>query len=462
MLLFSSQIAPASYLDILFGFFPLGWTAFGGPPAHIGLFEKVFVETRRWISLETFNEILSIAQCLPGPTTTQISFAIGAVKKGIPGGLASGFLFQFPGLLMMSLAGASAADVLANPAGWLRGLTAGLSAAGIGLVISASIGLAKGQCKDQTTSVLCLTSASIAYSYQSNWIFPLLIVIGGLATLFVNRSDDFSPPFEVNEKIDYTSSISRALGSAFLAAWISIWISATCLINTNDYEDFPELHWFEAFYRAGSIIFGGGQVVLPLLLTEVVQYEDTCVADDGSIIANNGNNTCMTIFRATKADSWITEEQFFAGLGIVQAMPGPIFNLSAYIGALAARRTGTNILTGIFAAWFGLSGPGIMVLFGVLPFWGEFRKFAMYRKALPGFNSSAVGLVVAAVIQMSFKVKDISPNKEASVVIAMLAFYATFFGVPLGTKETDIWNVPAPLVVIGGGGLGVVAWALDF
>ena len=127
---------------------------------------------------------------------------------------------------MMSLAGASAADVLVNPAGWLRGLSAGLSAAGVGLVISASVGLAKGQCKDQTTSVLCLTSASIAYSYQSNWIFPLLIAIGGLATLFVNRSDDFSPPVEVNGKIEYTGSIPRTMGSAFLVA-IAMGISSS-------------------------------------------------------------------------------------------------------------------------------------------------------------------------------------------------------------------------------------------
>ena len=322
---------------------PLGWTAFGGPPAHIGLFEKAFVEEKRWVTLEMFNEILSIAQCLPGPTTTQISFAIGAVKKGVPGGLISGILFQFPGLVMMSLAGASAADVLVNPKGWLQGLTAGLSAAGIGLVISASIGLAKGQCVDKTTSMLCLMSASIAYSYQSNWIFPLLIVVGGLATLFVYRFDNFSPPLEVNEKNDYTSRISRISGSIFIAAWISIWIAVTCLVNGNDYEDLPELYWFEAFYRAGSIIFGGGQVVLPLLLTEVVQYENRCVAGDGSIIANNVTHTCSAILRTTKADSWRSWSGLSARRLIKKASPLPTIGESfipAVTSASAMPRTG--------------------------------------------------------------------------------------------------------------------------
>ncbi len=255
-------------------------------------------------------------------------------------------------------------------------------------------------------------------------------------------------------KLTYLASISQTSGSIFLGAWVSVWITVACIVDRIDYKDYPELYWFEAFYRIGSLIFGGGQVVLPLLLHD----EDACVAAGGSIVPNDVNFTCLAVVRITKADAWITEEQFFVGLGLVQAIPGPIFNLSAYIGAVAASRMGTNILAGIFAEWFGLSGPGIMILFGILPFWNEFRKLPWYRAALPGLNSSAVGLVVAAVIQMSFKVKDISPDKDLSVVIGMLAFCVSFFGIPVGSKETDIWSVPAPLIVIGGGGLGVLAW----
>ncbi len=447
------QLVTASHWDIFLSFLPLGWTAFGGPPAHIGLFENVFVQGKRWVSLRVFNEILSLGQCLPGPTTTQMSFAIGAVKKGITGGLISGVLFQFPGLLLMSLAGAGAADLLVSPTGWLRGFVAGLSAAGIGLVISAAVGLAKGQCTDQTTSALCLISAMVSYSYQSNWIFPLIIVSGGLTTLWFHRD---IAPLEVIEKIHH-SGVSQTSGFIFLSVWVSIWIAVSCMVKLRDYDSYPELHWFEAFYRTGSIIFGGGQVVLPLLLHDVVQYEDACVAVDGSVVASTVNSTCTAVVRVTKADSWLTEEQFFAGLGLVQAMPGPIFNLSAYIGALAASRAGTNMLAGIFAAWFGLSGPGIMILFGIIPFWGKFRRLTWYRRALPGLNSSAVGLVVAAVIQMSFKVRDISSNKEASIVIGMLAFYVSKFGIPVRMKGTGVWNLPAPLVVVGGGGIGALA-----
>ena len=122
--------------------------------------------------------------------------------------------------------------------------------------------------------------------------------------------------------------------------------------------------------------------------------------------------------------------------------------LSAYIGALAARRAGVNVLAGIAASWFGLFGPGVMLIYGVLPFWGAFRKQPVYRRALPGLNSSAVGLVVAAVFQMSFKVREISPFKDASVCIGFLAFYGVHF-----------MKVPAPLAIVAGGVVGVICWA---
>lgn len=415
------------------------------------------------MSLTVFNELLSLGQCMPGPTSTQVSFAIGVTQKGIPGGLLSGMLFQYPGLMMMALAGAGAAEILVDPADWLRGLTAGLSAAGVALVVSAAVGLAKGQCKDEVTSVLCLTSGVVAYYYTSNWIFPLLIVIGGLTTLYTKRDDDVALP-DKDEVIHHLGA--NKLGGAFLiAAWIAIWIAFASVANTTEYDGNEPAHWFEAFYRTGSIIFGGGQVVLPLLLRDVVQYRDACALADGSVVldpaaAGVSVSDCVSYEPVVRENSWITEEQFFAGLGVVQAMPGPLFNLSAYIGAVAARRAGINVLAGIAAAWFGMFGPGVLLIYGVLPFWGAFRKQPTYRRALPGLNSSAVGLVVAAVFQMGFKVRDISPHKDASVCIGILAFYAVHYGFPKPVGEKGaVYKVPAPLAVLGGGMLGIIAWA---
>jgi chromate transporter len=303
-----APLVKASYKDIFWSFVLMGWTAFGGPAAHIGIFQKVFVETKRWMSMTVFNELLSLGQCMPGPTSTQVSFAIGVVQKGIPGGLMSGMLFQYPGLLMMSLAGAGAAEILVNPDDWLRGLSAGLSAAGVALVVSAAVGLARGQCKDQVTSALCLLSAVVAYYYQSNWIFPVLIVVGGLTTLYTKRKDDVALP-DRKETIHHLG-LSKVSGGILIATWLAIWIAVASVVNTTDYAGNQELHWFEAFYRTGSIIFGGGQVVLPLLLKDVVQYEDVC--------ASYVNGACESYVTVPRADSWITEEQFFAGLGVVQ------------------------------------------------------------------------------------------------------------------------------------------------
>mmetsp|Transcript_20186 Transcript_20186/g.50509 ORF Transcript_20186/g.50509 Transcript_20186/m.50509 type:complete len:369 (+) Transcript_20186:1-1107(+) len=363
-------------------------------------------------------------------------------------------LFQSPGLLMMSLAGAGAAEILVDPADWLRGISAGLSAAGVALVVSAAVGLANGQCKDHITSRLCLMSAVVAYYYQSNWIFPLLIVIGGSVTSYTKRNDDLA--LKDKDETIHHLGLNKTAGACLVLAWIAILATVTVLTNTTDYADAKELHWFEAFFRTGSIIFGGGQVVLPLLLKDVVQYESVCTGADGFLIANQTLTTvCATYTQVPRADSWITEEQFFAGLGVVQAMPGPLFNLAAYIGAVAARRAGVNILSGIAVSWFGLFGPGIMLIYGVLPFWGAFRKQPIYRRALPGLNSSAVGLVVAAVFQMAFKVREISPFKDASVVIGIVAFFAVHFvKVP-----PNLAMFQAPATILAGGVAGVVAWA---
>ena len=226
----------------------------------------------------------------------------------------------------------------------------------------------------------------------SNWIFPLLIFVGGAVSTFVNRKKPVVAP-DVNEKIAHLG-LNRVGGGVLIVAWAVIWAVIVSLVSTNDYESNKSLHWFEAFYRTGSIIFGGGQVVLPLLLKDVTDVTTVCVDVAGAVVAAGvAGATCVTT-ETTK--SWITEEQFFAGLAIVQAMPGPLFNLSAYIGAIAARRAGTNVAAGIASAWLGLFGPGVMLIYGILPFWGAFRSQPAYRRyglgAFPNLASTFKGL----------------------------------------------------------------------
>ena len=315
----SAGVSRASYGDIFRAFILMGWTAFGGPAAHIGIFQKVFVDGKKWISSTIFAELLSLGQCMPGPTSTQVSFALGVTQRGVLGGLLSGGLFQYPGLILMTLAGAGAAEALTNPSSFLKGLVSGLSVAGVALVVDAAVNLSNGQCnKNNMTRLLGLTSACFAYYYKTAWLFPLLIVFGGLVSYFFGADKDIA---ERNEQDDEVASYgaTKLVGGFLILSWAIVLVLMVTVASQTNYDSNQYSHWFAAFFRTGSIIFGGGQVVLPLLLDDVVSY-DSSQPDN---IATN---------------SWVTEDQFFAGLALVQASPGPMFNFAAYLGAVMAQR----------------------------------------------------------------------------------------------------------------------------
>lgn len=423
-------IAEVGFWDIAKHFILLGWTAFGGPAAHVALFQKLFVEKLQWMSSVVFLELLALGQCLPGPTSTQISFAIGVVKKGIPGGLLSGILFQYPGLLMMSLVGVGVKSF--EIVSWKKGISDGLAAVAVALVVNAAKSLSKKICTDKMTSGICVFAAIVAYYYPKAWTFPGLILIGGIVTLLMKWKEPVNMP-ETNEKVD-NLGLGMLGGAVLVFIWLSVLIVTVVLESTIKYANARPLHWFASFYRTGSLIFGGGQVVLPLIINEVTD-RDCPESFDGAEVC---------------PDSWITPDQFYLGLGIVQAMPGPLFNFSAYLGALTATRAGYHALIGISTFWFGLFSPGILLIYGVLPFWASFRKLPVYRKALPGFNAAAVGLIITAVFSMLFSVVDRSDFPTTSVGIGMVGF-----------ALVDIYNIPASLVVILGGLLGFMGWGLD-
>lgn len=156
------------------------------------------------------------------------------------------------------------------------------------------------------------------------------------------------------------------MGAVLIVVWAALLLAATVAARAVPYKHAPPLHWFELFYRTGSLIFGGGQVVLPLLLGEMV-HEDCSDPSKG----------CVPL-----ASSWLTKEEFYTGLAAAQAMPGPLFNFAAYLGAIVAQHTGYASLLGVALCWLGLFGPGILLIFGVLPFWSKFRHWQLYRKCV--------------------------------------------------------------------------------
>jgi len=468
--------ANGGYVDVGFGgifrnFALLGWTAFGGPAAHIGFFQKQFVEQMRWMSAAVFAELLALCQCLPGPSSTQMSFAIGTFKRGVLGGLLSGVLFQYPGLIILTILGYYAddwagADVLAKYPG-LAGFVSGLSAAGVALVATAAINLGNKLCKDTDTKFIAAVACIVSTYYVTGWIFPLLLLLGGLMTYFKRGPLPASSTGDDSKKsgVSYFG-VNRYVGGVLVAAWLVVLVVGIALRQATDYADYKELHWFESFYRTGAIIWGGGQVVLPLLQHEVVHYE-SCCTDDAACLTTYEAGLCSAavtsspqcgalpdLVRCTYVDmakTWVTEDQFFAGLGLAQAMPGPLFNLAAFLGSAVGGVGGAAI------CWLGLFGPGVMLIFGVLPFWGAFRQNALYKRMLPGLNASAVGLIFAAVISMATNARAASKSPTWSTCVAVLAFYVSHFvKLPAG-----MWSkIKAPMIVVAGGGVGAIGGAL--
>ncbi|CAI5951699.1 unnamed protein product [Closterium sp. NIES-64] len=344
-----------SYWAVFQAFFLLGWTAFGGPSAHIAMYHKQFVELRGWMSEDVFAELLALTQAVPGPSSTQMSFSIGILQKGITGGLLSGALFQFPGALIMAIAGFGVAKFLIDPAPWLSALSAGLAAVAVALVAEAAVILGKKMCRNKVTRVLCVASAVITFYYATQWIFPTVILLGGVVTYFTERNKPIPPQRSDIQRL----GVSPLVGGMLLFAWIAILVGSIVYKNATSYESAKWIHWFEGFYLTGSVTYGGGQVVLPLLENVVIDYETVCPPNGGKCYEVEANT------------SWVTSQQFLAGLALAQALPGPLFNFSAYIGAIVGG------MGGVIACWFGLFSPGILIIYGVLPFWGKFRQWKL-------------------------------------------------------------------------------------
>ncbi|KAG2453749.1 hypothetical protein HYH02_001960 [Chlamydomonas schloesseri] len=413
-----------TYFDILKHFSLMGYIGFGGPAAHIGLFQRYFVERYKWMSEQVFAELFALGQCLPGPTSTQVSFAMGTVKKGVLGGLMSGALFQYPGAIVMTVVGAGAAKWLTDPPGWLEGIVMGLSAVGVALVASATKGMLMKLCNTNVTAIVGTLAAAAAIYWTEPWLYPLCIVIGFIVTNITDRKVDKT--LKGSDGGVESLGFGMLGGGILIGLWMAVLIAVLVLARTKYKDGDGPLNWFEVFYRIGSIIYGGGQVVLPMLLTDVVKTDA-----EGNELPN----------------TWVTEQQFYAGLGAVQAMPGPLFNFSAYLGCIMAIKFKYPFILGAVLAWFGLFSPGVMLMFGVLPYWKKFRTWQIYRRGLTGMNAVGVGLILASVFKMTVDVYNLAPHKSAALCIALFAFTAV-----------DELKIFEPIVVIGGALLGLLSW----
>ncbi|WP_233830216.1 chromate efflux transporter [Paraburkholderia sp. ZP32-5] len=371
----------ARILEVLTVFLKLGLTSFGGPIAHIGYFRREFVERRRWLDDEAFTDLIGLCQFLPGPASSQAGFSIGLLRAGWAGGLAAWCGFTLPSIVVM-LAFAAIAPDLAGPAG--AGAIHGLKLVAVAVVAQAVWDMARRLCPDRRRAAIAL--ASIALLSLLDTAFAQLIVIGAGALLGValcrpNAADAAS---RAPSQHRHHFQVSRPAGIAALIAFCALLFALPLWTTTAGSQS---LRVFDAFYRSGALVFGGGHVVLPLLQ------------------------------RATVATGWIAPNDFLAGYGAAQAVPGPLFTFAAYLGWMM--NAAPRHWSGALLATLGIFLPGLLLVVAALPWWQALRARATMSAALAGVNAAVVGLLAAALYSPVWTSAVLSP---ADFAIACIGF----------------------------------------
>ncbi len=379
----------ASFVSILLIFLRLGVTSFGGPVAHIGYFREEFVNRRKWLSDQSYADLVALCQFLPGPASSQVGLALGMSQAGFRGALAAWSGFTLPSALALILVayGATQPDGLIS-----AGVVQGLKLIAVAVVAQAVWGMALSLCRGRIEIAVMLGAACAMLVMPTIWLQPALIALAALAGwLLLERPADA-------EHTQLPVQLSMAAGKRMLlvfAALLLILPLLSALIPS------AALTLFDLFYRIGSLVFGGGHVVLPLLQAETVPT------------------------------GLINEDLFLAGYGAAQAVPGPLFTFAAYLGT--AMNTLPGWLGGLIAL-VAIFTPSFLLVAGVLPFWDHLRRRTGVRAAFAGVNAAVVGLLLAALYTPISTGTLHAPVHFALVLLAFAALH--------------IWKLPVWLLVL--------------
>jgi chromate transporter len=391
----------SSPLEVFRVFLKLGVSSFGGPIAHIGYYREEFVVRRRWLDEEAFVDLVALCQFLPGPASSQVGFSIGLMRAGYAGAAAAWAGFTLPSAIIMVLF-ACGAGALSGPAG--TSLLHGLKLVAVAIVAQAVWGMARTLCPDRERASIAVLSALIILFSSSSLAQIGAILLGGILGLWLCR---VAP---ANAKGHIAMPVSRRTGLMALTAFFVLLIGLPVLQSM---QSSPGIALFDAFYRSGALVFGGGHVVLPLLREAFV------------------------------APGWVSDDVFLAGYGAAQAVPGPLFTFAAYLGAVV--KPSPHGIAGAALGLVGIFLPGILILLGALPFWDGFRTRAEAQAAMRGVNAAVVGLLGAALYNPLWTSSVKSPGD---------------FGVALvGFVLLSVWRAP-PLLVVVVSALAGIALAL--
>jgi chromate transporter len=334
-------------LEVLLISAKLGLTSFGGPIAHLGYFREEYVNRRKWLDEKTYADLVALCQFLPGPASSQVGMGIGFIRAGFLGAISSWLGFTLPSVIALVLFAYFLKGTFLSETGWLHGLLV----VAVAVVVQAVWGMAKNLASDRPRATIAIVAAILTLIIPSVFSQVSIIIVSGIIGWFLFRSTSNSKPVLI------PISFNKKVASILLVLFFVL-LGLLPIVRQFTHSNLIAL--FDGFYRSGALVFGGGHVVLPLLQAEVVPQ------------------------------GWLTADQFLAGYGAAQAVPGPLFTFASYLGMASFGWKGAIVAT------IAIFLPSFMLIIGTLPFWNWLRHRPRFQAALHGINAAVVGILLAA------------------------------------------------------------------
>ncbi|KXH78326.1 chromate transporter [Sporosarcina sp. HYO08] len=374
-------------LEILFVSTRLGLTSFGGPTAHLGYFHDEYVRRRKWMDEKSYADLVALAQFLPGPASSQVGIGIGVMRAGVLGGIISFIGFTLPSVVALILFALLLEGFDIENAGWIHGL----KIVAVAVVAHAILGMAKNLTPDLKRKAIALFALVSTLLFQTAFTQVIVILIAALLGFILYKYH------QENEETISQFPITKRVSAICLLLFFGLLFLLPII------REVTGSYWvalFDSFYRSGSLVFGGGHVVLPLLEQELVPR------------------------------GWISEEAFLAGYGATQAVPGPLFTFAAYLGAVM------NGWQGGFVATIAVFLPAFLLILGALPFWDHLRNNPKVKGAIMGVNAAVIGILISAFYQPIWTSSILAPIDFAlaAILFSMLVF----------------WKLPPWMIVVSG------------
>lgn len=383
----------AALMEILGVSVKLGITSFGGPIAHLGYFRDEYVVSRKWMDERAYADLVALGQFLPGPASSQVGIGIGVIRGGLLGGLIAWLGFTLPSVLALVVFAYAMQGFGLSGAGWIHGL----KLVAVAVVAQAVLGMGRQLAPDRARATVAIVTAAVCLLWQTALTQVLLIAAAALLGAWWYRHGNAAEPDRLQIPVSRTVGVLCLTLFAVLLLGLPILRQLTGNIG---------VAMFDSFYRAGSLVFGGGHVVLPLLEREIVPL------------------------------GWISKEDFLAGYGAAQAIPGPMFTFASYVGTMSGGLAGAMIAT------IAIFLPGFLLIVGALPFWNVLRAHPRMQGALTGMNAAVVGILLAALYDPIWTTTVLRPVD--------FAFVAVLFGMLV------FWKLPAWYAVVVGAAMGAI------